>query len=46
MVFVFLSTDGAVEVDLPDLADAVAEVRDRAASGGLDNLVVAADTDR
>ena len=46
MVFVFLSTDGAIEVDLPDLDDAVAEVRDRASSGGLDDLVVAADTDR
>jgi ATP-dependent helicase/nuclease subunit A len=31
MVFVFLREDGATEVDLPDLADAVAEVRQRAA---------------
>ena len=46
MVFVFLATDGVVEVDLPDLVEAVAEVRDRASSGGLDDLVVAADTDR
>ena len=39
MVFVFLQPDGAVEVDLPDLADAVAEVEARAASAGLDDLV-------
>jgi len=43
MVFVFLSLDGAVQVDLPDLAAAVTEVRDRSRSGGLDDLVVTGD---
>ncbi len=41
MVFVFLAPDGATEDDLPDLGRAVREVRDRAGSGGLDDLVVA-----
>jgi ATP-dependent exoDNAse (exonuclease V) beta subunit len=45
MVFVFLAVDGATQVDLPDLAAAVAEVRERAGTGGLDDLVVATDPD-
>jgi hypothetical protein len=45
MVFVFLAVDGATQVDLADLASAVAEVRDRAGTGGLDDLVVASDPD-
>jgi ATP-dependent exoDNAse (exonuclease V) beta subunit len=34
VVFLFLTPDGAVEVELPDLDDAVAEVRALVASGG------------
>ncbi|MFQ5558890.1 MAG: PD-(D/E)XK nuclease family protein, partial [Acidimicrobiales bacterium] len=48
VVFAFLAPAGAVEAELPDLDEAIAEVRARASEGGFDDLVMAgdADTDR